>query len=58
LLRRATQGCGEAAAQWTPKKNGREAVALLAALKREFACSVRWLSCRIAISKIDLAARN
>jgi hypothetical protein len=37
---------------------GREVLALLALLKRSFACSVSWLSGRMATSMIDLAARN
>jgi hypothetical protein len=36
-----TEGCGEAAAKWNRKKNGREALALLALLKCLFARSVR-----------------
>jgi len=37
---------------------GREALALLALLKGNFACSVRRLSGRMATSMIDLAATN
>jgi hypothetical protein len=40
------------------EKRYREVVAWLALLKRDFACSVSWLSGRMATSTIDLAARN
>jgi len=39
-------------------RHGREALALLALLKGNFACSVRRLSGRMATLMIDLAARN
>jgi hypothetical protein len=38
--------------------HGREVLALMASLQRDFACPVRRLSGRMAAPMIDLAARN